>query len=148
MIDTLVKAGMAFENETYVTAGIEAVNFIKTHLWKDGTLLRRFREGEADYEGGLDDYASLIRALITLYESGQGEGYLEWALEMTTHLECDYKADDGAFYLTGPDHSILLRRCELYDSSHQGHISYLLVADLLNPKSLLNLLIHRFCISH
>ncbi len=117
MIDTLVKAGMAFENETYVTAGIEAVTFIKKHLWKRGKLLRRFREGEAGYEGGLDDYASLIRALITLYESGQGEEYLDWALEMTTHLECDYKADNGAFYLTGPDHSILLRRCELYDSS-------------------------------
>ncbi|MCB1107323.1 MAG: thioredoxin domain-containing protein [Chlamydiia bacterium] len=117
MIDTLVKVGLAFENKDYIDAGAEAMRFIKTHLWKGGKLYRRFREGEVDYEGGLDDYASLIRALITLYEGGQGEEFLSWAIEMTDHLEKDYKVDGGAFYLTGPDHSILLRRCELYDSS-------------------------------
>ncbi len=117
MIETFVRAGMAFGNATYLDAGESAAKFIKIHLWKEGKLLRRFREGAADYEGSLDDYASLIRALITLYEAGQDEEYLTWALEMTNHLEEEYKADEGAFYLTGPKHSILMRRCELYDSA-------------------------------
>ncbi|MCB1109890.1 MAG: thioredoxin domain-containing protein [Chlamydiia bacterium] len=117
IIDTLLKAGVALERDDYIAAGVKAVHFIKKFLWKDGRLYRRFREGETNYEGGLDDYASLIRALITLYEVGEGEWYLEWAQEMTMLLEKEYKADGGAFYLTGPDHSILLRRCELYDSS-------------------------------
>ncbi|MBF5059121.1 thioredoxin domain-containing protein [Candidatus Neptunochlamydia vexilliferae] len=117
MIDTLVKAGVALENKSYLEAGVKGATFIRQHLWKEGKLLRRFREGEAGYEGSLNDYAALIRALITLYEAGQGESYLEWALEMTAHLEQGYKADEGAFYLTGPDHSILMRRCELYDSA-------------------------------
>ncbi|MCP5504505.1 MAG: thioredoxin domain-containing protein [Chlamydiales bacterium] len=117
MIETFVQAGMAFDNATYVEAGENAAKFIRANLWKKGKLLRRYREGAADYEGSLDDYASLIRALITLYEAGRGEDYLNWALEMTSHLESEYKADEGAFYLTGPNHSILMRRCELYDSA-------------------------------
>ena len=117
MIETFVQAGRAFDNAVYLEAGENAAKFIRTHLWKEGKLLRRFREGAADYEGSLDDYASLIRALITLYEAGRGEDYLNWALEMTSYLEQEYKADEGAFYLTGPNHSILMRRCELYDSA-------------------------------
>ncbi len=117
MIDTFVRAGMAFNNTAYLEAGVKGANFIETHLWKEGKLLRRFREGSVDYEGSLDDYASLIRALITLYEAGQGDSYLNWAIQMANHLEKEYKADEGAFYLTGPNHSILMRRCELYDSA-------------------------------
>lgn len=117
MINAFVKAGMAFEEEAYVEIGEKAAQFIHKHLWTGGKLLRRYREGAADYEGSLDDYASLIRALITLYEAGRGEFYLNWALEMTKHVEETYKADEGAFYLTGPEHSVLMRRCELYDSA-------------------------------
>ncbi|MCP5505855.1 MAG: thioredoxin domain-containing protein [Chlamydiales bacterium] len=117
MIHSLVMAGMAFEEEAYVEAGERAAQFIRKNLWKEGILLRRYRDGAADYEGSLDDYASLIRAMITLYEAGRGEFYLEWALEMAKHLEETYKAEEGAFYLTGPEHSVLMRRCELYDSA-------------------------------
>ena len=117
MIDILVKAGIALEREDYVKAGLDATLFIRRHLWKGGRLFRRFREGEVHFEGGLDDYASMIRALLTLYERGLGQENLDWALEMTSLLKREFKADAGAFYLTGPNHSVLLRRCELYDSS-------------------------------
>ncbi|NGX51424.1 MAG: hypothetical protein K1060chlam2_01290 [Chlamydiae bacterium] len=117
MIDSCVKAGLSLQNESYLEAALGAIRFIKSHLWREGKLLRRYREGSSDFEGSLDDYASLIRALITLYEAGQGREWLDWAIEMTTLLEQQFKADEGAFYLTSPDHSILLRRCELYDSA-------------------------------
>ena len=117
MIDTCVRAGLAFQNEAYLTAGVCATRFIRKHLWKNGKLLRRFREGHSGFEGSLDDYSSLIRALITLYEAGLGKEWLDWAIEMTSILEQQFKADEGAFYLTDPNHSILLRRCELYDSA-------------------------------
>jgi|JI10StandDraft_1071094.scaffolds.fasta_scaffold04644_7 uncharacterized protein YyaL (SSP411 family) len=117
MIDAFVKAGMAFEEDSYIEASEKAIQFIRKHLWAEGKLLRRYRDGAADYEGSLNDYASMIRALLTLYEAGKGESYLEWAIQMAKHLEESYKADQGAFYLTGPSHSVLMRRCELYDSA-------------------------------
>jgi len=117
MINAYVKASLALRDEKYMNAALDAVRFIRKHLWKDGELLRRFREGDSDFKGTLNDYSSLIRALITLYESGQGQEWLDWAIEMTALLERRFKSERGAFYLTDSDHSILLRRCEFYDSS-------------------------------
>ena len=116
-IDAFIKAGRAFKNETYLESGLSAANFLRQNLWKEGKLKRRFREGQTDYEGGLDDYAYLIRALITLSEADLGSVWLDWALELSDFLEKEFKADEGAFYQTGPDHSILLRRPELFDGA-------------------------------
>lgn len=117
MIDSLTLVGKALGSETYLKQALKAATFIRKNLWKEGKLLRRFREGQTDHEGGLDDYAYLIRALITLFEADQGAQWLEWALEMTEFLENTFKADEGAFYQTGPQHSILLRRPELFDGA-------------------------------
>ncbi|MCB1066978.1 MAG: thioredoxin domain-containing protein [Simkania sp.] len=116
-IDVFIKAGRAFQNEAYLKSGLAAASFIRQNLWKGGKLKRRFREGQTDYEGGLDDYAYLIRALITLSEADLGNVWLQWALELADFLEKEFKADEGAFYQTGPEYSILLRRPELFDSA-------------------------------
>jgi len=116
-IDVLIRAGRAFENQKYLESGLYGAQFIRKNLWKEGKLKRRFREGQTDYDGALDDYAYLIRALITLYEADQGSEWLDWALEMTNFLENEFKAEEGAFFQTGPEHSILLRRPELYDGA-------------------------------
>lgn len=117
-IDTLIKAGCALQNDSYIQAGLSAAIFIRQNLWKEGKILRRFREGQTDHDGGLDDYAYLIQALITLFEADFGTEWLEWALELTEFLEKEFKAEEGAFYQTGPKHSILLRRPEVLDGSH------------------------------
>lgn len=117
MIDTLIRAGTLLEKEEYLSAALTATTFIQKHLWKEGKLLRHYRKEATHFKGSLNDYAFLIRALLTLYEAGYGHSYLDWAIEMTDYLENVFKADEGAFYLTGPDRSILLRRCELCDSA-------------------------------
>jgi len=116
MIDTCVRAGISFQNETYLNAGLSAARFIRGHLWRRGKLLRRFRAGHSGFDGNLDDYSSLIRSLITLYEAGQGVEWLNWAIEMTAIVEREFKAEAGAFYLTDSKRCVPLRRCELYDS--------------------------------
>jgi len=116
MIDTCVRAGISFQNEAYLDAGISAAHFIRSYLWKRGKLLRRFRSGHSGFDGNLDDYSSLIRSLITLYEAGQGVEWLNWAVEMTATVEREFKAELGAFYLTDSESCVPLRRCELYDS--------------------------------
>lgn len=117
VIDILVRAGCSFQNEKYLKRGLLAANFIQKNLWKKGKLKRRFREGQTNYDAGLDDYAYLIRALITLFEADQGNQWLDWAIEITDLLEKEFKADEGAFFQTGPEHSILLRRPEIYDGA-------------------------------
>lgn len=54
MIHAFVKAGMAFDEDFYIEASEKAIQFIFKHLWAEGKLLRRYRDGAADY-------ASMIR---------------------------------------------------------------------------------------
>lgn len=117
MIETMIRAAVPLKNSAFKEAALQAAQFIRTHLWKEGKLLRRWRESEARFSGGLDDYAFLIRALISLFEEGCGTEWLNWAIELTNILQLEFKAEGGAFYFHLEDPSLLLRRCEFYDGA-------------------------------
>jgi uncharacterized protein len=117
MIASLAKAGRAFQETAYAEAALKAARFIKEQLWKEKRLFRRFREGEARFPAGLDDYAFLICGCLTLFEEGYGSEWLNWAVEMASILENDFKMPKGAFYQTDGKEPILIRRCEFYDGA-------------------------------
>ncbi len=118
MIHALASAGFALQEPGYVEAAKRAVEFIHKNLWKEGKLLHRWRDGEALYDAGLDDYAYMIRALLTLFEGTGDTQWLKWALEMTQRLEHHFKAEEGAFYQTdGQDESLILRKCQFSDGA-------------------------------
>lgn len=117
MIDALVSAYFAFQNRAYLEAALKAVDFIKTRLWKEWQLFRRYRDGDARFPAGLDDHASLIKALISLFEAGCGTQYLQWAMELTKNVQIHFKAVEGAFYSTSEREDLLIRRSEFYDGA-------------------------------
>jgi uncharacterized protein YyaL (SSP411 family) len=117
MIDALVRAGTVLDNERYLQAALRAAEFIYTNLWGEGRLLRRFREGESRFPASLDDYASMIKAGITLFEAGLGTKWLGWAVEMSHVLEREFKAEKGAFFQTDGSDKLLVRKCEYYDGA-------------------------------
>lgn len=118
MIHTLVQAGLSFDNESYLHAAVKAARFIKETLWSEGVLLRRWCDGEVKYSGTLDDYATMIRAALTLFEANAGAEWLEWALQMTQKLKEVYKEEGGAFYQTEEsDENIIIRRCPFSDGA-------------------------------
>lgn len=118
MIYSMAEAGAAFDENQYLTAAVRAATFIKENLWKDGHLLRRWRDNEGLFSAGLDEYAFMIRALITLFEVGQGTKWLEWALQMSQILQEQFKIEGGAFYQTdGRDQNIILRKTHFADGA-------------------------------
>jgi uncharacterized protein YyaL (SSP411 family) len=118
MIHSLAEAGKAFQHEPYLKAAIQAARFIKKYLWQDHQLLRRWRDGQAMFAGSLDEYAFMIRGLLSLFEANAGTEWLEWAMEMTQHLKERYKEEGGAFYQTdGSDKNLILRRCQFSDGA-------------------------------
>lgn len=117
MIDTMIQAGSCLKKSSFKDAAIRAADFIKTHLYKDKKLLRRYREGEARFEAGLDDYAFLIKGLLSLFEQGCGTSYLQWAIELAQVLEKEFKSSEGAFYFHVEDSTLPMRRCEFYDGA-------------------------------
>ncbi len=118
MIHTMAQAGSTFQEKRYLEAAVASAKFIHDHLWKNGKLLRRHRDGDDQFDAGLDDYAFLIRGLITLFEAEQGTEWLEWAIELTSKLENEYKALGGAFYQTdGQDPYLILRKAQYSDGA-------------------------------
>jgi len=118
MIYSIVEAGAAFNNQAYIDQGVRAAEFLKTHLWKDGKLLRRWREGEAKHTASLDDYAFVIRGALSLFETGCGTKWLEWAIEMADILAFEFKSEGGGFYQTnGADENLVIRNCQYADGA-------------------------------
>jgi uncharacterized protein YyaL (SSP411 family) len=118
MIYTLAEAGKAFQYEPFLQSSIKAARFIKKHLWQDGELLRRWRDGQAMFSSSLEEYALMIRGVLSLFEANAGSEWLEWAIEMSQRLKERYKDEGGAFYQTdGSDKNLILNRCQFSDGA-------------------------------
>jgi uncharacterized protein YyaL (SSP411 family) len=118
MIHALAHAGAALNETRYQKEAVRCAEFIRKNMWKDGRLLRRWRDGDARFAGGLEDYAFLIKGLISLFETGQGTQWLTWAIVLCDILEKEYKAPGGAFYQTGNDELYLvIRKCVFSDGA-------------------------------
>lgn len=79
MLGSMAQAHQVLGEQKYLEAAQNAARFIEGRLYKNGKLLRRFRQGEAKHPGGLDDYAYLIQGLLTLYETDFDEQWVQWA---------------------------------------------------------------------
>jgi uncharacterized protein YyaL (SSP411 family) len=120
MIAALSKAAQVFNDSRYLEAAQKAVNFIQTKLRnKNGSLIHRYRDGEASLPAHVDDYAFLTWGLLELYEACFDTQYLQLALELNQYL-LDHFWDDqnGGFFFTADNsEELLVRRKELYDGA-------------------------------
>ena len=114
MISALCKAYQVLGDKKYLEAAKNAAEFILSDLYdeKTGRLFRRWRDGEKNIPGMGSDYAFLVSGLIDLYDSDSGSKWLETAVLLSEeHLRLFYDAEDGGFYMTGPEHdkNLILR---------------------------------------
>jgi hypothetical protein len=107
------------DGEPYLDAARRAADFIRTRMWRDGLLLRRYRRGEAAIEGYAEDYAYLIFGLLELCQADADPQWLEWALVLQRRQDELFwdEAEGGWFSTTGGDPSVLLRLKEDYDGA-------------------------------
>jgi len=117
MIHSLAKAGFCFGEGPYLQAAKETAHWIRDHLIIDGQLKRRYRDGDARFNAGLDDYAFLIRGLLSLFEATGTVSYLKFAMDLAKTLDRDLKSEGGAYYQTHENKNLLIRKCEFYDGA-------------------------------
>jgi len=121
MIGACARGARVLGDERYMAAGERAAEFILSRLYDAprGRLLRRFRDGEARIDGGLDDYAFFVAGLIDLFEcSGRGK-WLERAVRLTEEqVRLFHDASHGGFFDTaGEDARLPVRIKEQYDGA-------------------------------
>ncbi|MDQ3193895.1 MAG: thioredoxin domain-containing protein, partial [Bacteroidota bacterium] len=99
MLSALASVYRVTLNEQYFSAAKHTVDFIKKNLFRNNNLLHRYRDGEARYDGTLEDYAYLIAGLIDLYEATFEFEYLEFAYELNEiTLDKFYDNEIGGFF--------------------------------------------------
>ena len=137
MISAFAKAYNILGDEKYIEIAKKSADFILKNLFKNKILLHRFRDGEARYDGTLEDYAFFIQALVDLYEACFDEKYLEKSAELTKlMIDYFYDNENGGFFDTSDkDKSILLRTKEDYDSAEPTGNS-IAIMDLLRLSQL------------
>lgn len=118
MIAVLALAGRAFGEDKYLRAATQAATFIEDYMVVNGHLFRRWRDGEAMFSAGLEEYAFLIRGYLSLFEADAGSVWLERAIGFSELLAREFKAEGGAFYQTdGCDPSVIIRKCQFSDGA-------------------------------
>ena len=118
MIEAMARAGSALGEPRYVENARRAAEFVESHLWKNGRLLRHYRDGAASVAAYLDDYAFLGRGYLALYEATFDVHWLERAIHLVTEIERLFRRPEGGYALAGIDAETLLAPVvETYDGA-------------------------------
>jgi hypothetical protein len=104
MIAALARAGVFADAPAYLGAARTAFAFIDETLRDaSGRLVHAWRDGRIGAAGMLDDYASMARAALALFEA-TGEGsYLSKAVAFVAEARDLFGADDGGYFITARD---------------------------------------------
>ncbi|MFX0188139.1 MAG: thioredoxin domain-containing protein [Candidatus Hodarchaeota archaeon] len=120
MIAALAIASRVLNEPKYLEAAKNAVKFILSVMKNsENRLLHSYREGKAEIDAYLTDYAFLIWGLIELYEATFNVFYLKSALELNK-IQIDHFWDNiiGGFYFTADDsEKLLTRQKDIYDGA-------------------------------
>ena len=132
MIAALCRLYRCSRDHRYLEAAKKAQGFIENSLFSQDTLYVSFRDGKLGEHGFLDDYASYIFALLSLYDATLEETFFCRAMQLTRETVTQYyDSEHGGFYLSGRDNETLLfRPKECYDGalpSGNSLITYVLV---------------------
>jgi uncharacterized protein len=106
MITALARAAAAFDEPDWLTAASQAYAFVDEYL-RDGNarLVHAWRNGRVGAAAMLDDYASMARAALALFEATGSRAYLDEAIALTGAARDLFGDGAGGFFMTARDAS-------------------------------------------
>jgi hypothetical protein len=119
MLKSFAEAAQSLDRRDYRTAAVRCAAFILNRLVDAGRLQHVCKDGRAGIPAYLDDYACLMDALLTLYETTFDVHWLRETTSLAATLIAQFRAPDGiGFCLTSPEHETLINRPrDFYDNA-------------------------------
>ncbi len=120
MIHALAECGVALGRADALDAATRAADFVFASMSQpDGRLFRTWRDGHAHLNAYLEDYASMLRACLALYEATFDKRWLAQSSRLAQILLTEFHdAANGAFFQTGAQHeSLVVRRKDFIDNA-------------------------------
>ena len=107
----MAHAGRVFARPDWIASARNALEFIRSRMWRDGRLLATYKDERAHLNAYLDDYAFLIAALLELMQAEFSPRDLAFATELAETLLAEFEdAEAGGFFFTGKSHERLFHR--------------------------------------
>jgi uncharacterized protein len=118
MIHALARLGAVTGNARYVEMAARAAAFVKSRLrGPEGRLLRRWRDGEARFDGSLDDHVDWAFGLLGLFEATGEAAYLARALHVVKAARASFEDPSGGFFFAAPSPELVARMKEATDGA-------------------------------
>lgn len=113
------KGFRALDDIRFLHAAQQIAHFIYREMrHESGRLHHTWRAGRASLAAYLDDYATLLDALVELYQCDFDQEWLDWAGELGDIMLDRFRDPRGGFFFTADDHEQLVTRSkDLYESS-------------------------------
>jgi uncharacterized protein YyaL (SSP411 family) len=107
----MARAARVFDNFAWSRSARNAVEFMRSTLWRNGRLLATCKDGDAHLNAYLDDYAFLLDALLELMQHDFRIADLDWAHALAEVLLDQFEdRAHGGFFFVSHDHEHLLHR--------------------------------------
>jgi len=118
MLMAFAEAGRYLGRKDYTESAIRNAEFMLGNLYAHDRLLRSWRNGQAKFNAYLEDYASLILALLTLYQTDPIPRWFSKAQILAEEMLATFRNPEDGFYDTREDHeSLILRPRDLQDNA-------------------------------
>ncbi|MEJ2600668.1 MAG: thioredoxin domain-containing protein [Anaerolineales bacterium] len=106
----LAEAARYLDRSDYLEDARSIANFLLAEMHPQDRLLRSWRAGNARHNAYLEDYAALILALLSLYQSDPHPHWFQSALQLNEEMLANYSDPDGGFFDTRADQGDLILR--------------------------------------
>jgi uncharacterized protein len=111
-------AGRSLQREDYLETARKNATFLLEHLIQEGRLLRSWRDGRAHHNAFLEDYAVLILALLSLYESDADIHWFATAETLCQEMVEYFSDGENGFYDThAGDNQLVIRPKDVQDNA-------------------------------
>jgi uncharacterized protein len=131
MLKAFALAARVTGSATNLKAAEKNVQFVKTHLFKNGRLFHTHKNGISKIDGMLEDYALYALGLLELYRTTFNREHLEFAVLLTnTALELFTDPNGGFFDTPNDGEKLIVRPKGYFDSampSGNGAMAMLLI---------------------
>jgi uncharacterized protein YyaL (SSP411 family) len=121
MVSAFARASQVFDTPRYLDAARASAELMLARMYDaDSNLLkRRYRQGQTDIDGMLEDYVFLIQGLTDLYESSFDIKWLSWAIRLQEQQDRLFRdVGAGGYFSTRAEASnILVRMKDDYDGA-------------------------------
>lgn len=110
-ITSLTLASDTLGNPKWLELAENAYNFIKDNMSKNYELSHSYRLGKCSSPAIYNDYAQMIRAALTLYNSTQNKSYINDAISWEKHFNQNFWCEDfGGYFITGKNRNDVIIR--------------------------------------